>query len=199
MMNPKMKLLSASLVGVISLFAQSAKADDLWGCQVLLCLSDPRGPTTEAECRPPIHKLWRHLRKGKPFPTCNMATNPQTGKRSYAKLVFDPYDPCPEGTKPAGGYIAQSDSSDRKAWRNIRYSYSPHGRSDQDGGRWAYGKGPRACVGNYLGTHYATEDYGDGAYTVSIQVFDQVLWQQPQNPRAIDVFIDDTFFQRVRY
>lgn len=49
----------------------SAQADG-WGCQVMLCLSDPRGPETEGACVPPIEKLWDHLAHGHPFPTCDV-------------------------------------------------------------------------------------------------------------------------------
>ena len=45
---------------------------DAWGCQVLLCLADPRGPEADAECKPPIEKLWDALEHGKPFPTCDL-------------------------------------------------------------------------------------------------------------------------------
>lgn len=48
-----------------------AHADD-WGCRVLLCLSDPRGPETEAACVPPIERLWSALRHGAPFPSCDL-------------------------------------------------------------------------------------------------------------------------------
>lgn len=48
---------------------------DGWGCQVLLCLSDPRGPETEKECVPPIEKLWDALRHGNPFPTCDFGSS----------------------------------------------------------------------------------------------------------------------------
>lgn len=54
--------------GLVVTFSM-AKADE-WGCQLLLCLSDPRGPTTEKECIPPMERLWRHLAKGGSFPTC---------------------------------------------------------------------------------------------------------------------------------
>lgn len=47
----------------------NARADD-WGCQVILCLSNPGGPTQYEECRPPIQKLWSELAKGHSFPTC---------------------------------------------------------------------------------------------------------------------------------
>lgn len=48
-----------------------AQADD-WGCQVTLCLSNPGGPEQYGECVPPIEKLWRALRHGDPFPTCDL-------------------------------------------------------------------------------------------------------------------------------
>jgi len=51
-----------------------AMADD-WGCQVLLCLADPRGPETESACVPPIEKLWSALAHGKSFPTCDLSTS----------------------------------------------------------------------------------------------------------------------------
>jgi hypothetical protein len=54
-------------------FASVAKADD-WACEVLLCLSNPKGPTAVAPCVPPIKKLWRELAKGHAFPTCIMGS-----------------------------------------------------------------------------------------------------------------------------
>ena len=49
---------------------QNARADD-WGCQVILCLSNPGGPMQYAQCRPPVQKLWSWLARGKSFPTCS--------------------------------------------------------------------------------------------------------------------------------
>ncbi|WP_132536719.1 hypothetical protein [Rhizobium sp. PP-F2F-G48] len=49
-----------------------AHADD-WGCEVILCLSNPGGPMQFGECRPPIEKLLHHLAKGRSFPTCSGA------------------------------------------------------------------------------------------------------------------------------
>jgi len=60
-------------LGFASLYTNSernARADE-WGCQVILCLSNPGGPTQYAECRPPIQRLWRHLAKGRSFPACS--------------------------------------------------------------------------------------------------------------------------------
>lgn len=47
-----------------------AAASD-YGCEVLLCLSNPGGPTQYAACVPPITKLWRELALGHSFPICS--------------------------------------------------------------------------------------------------------------------------------
>ncbi|MES4992424.1 hypothetical protein ACTJJ7_11265 [Phyllobacterium sp. 22229] len=63
----------SSVVLSVSLYTFSssvARAND-WGCQVLLCLSNPGSPTEYAECRPPIERLWSHLAKGRSFPICS--------------------------------------------------------------------------------------------------------------------------------
>ena len=65
-------LAACGLVSLYSISSGSARADD-WGCQVILCLSNPGGPTQYAECVPPIHKLWRELARGHAFPTCSGA------------------------------------------------------------------------------------------------------------------------------
>ena len=39
------------------LMTQSAYADD-WGCQVMLCMSNPAGPMAVAECVPPMQRLY---------------------------------------------------------------------------------------------------------------------------------------------
>ena len=59
-------------VALSGFFASPPVFADDWGCQVLLCLADPRGPTAEAACVPPIEKLWSALAHGHPFPTCDL-------------------------------------------------------------------------------------------------------------------------------
>ncbi|MBZ9764783.1 hypothetical protein LB553_28525 [Mesorhizobium sp. CA8] len=61
---------ASSLASFYLVFDSKARADE-WGCQVILCLSNPGGATQYAECRPPINKLWRWLAKGHSFPTCS--------------------------------------------------------------------------------------------------------------------------------
>lgn len=196
----KNTLLNISIVTAALGFSQTASASD-WGCQVLLCLSDPRGPTTEGECVPPIHKLWDHLKKGRVFPTCDLAGNSSSGTGSFARQTFDYYDPCPDGTVPAiGQYVAQSSeplkTNGRFGWSNTRlpYQWSANVKSGAAYGNDS-GIGARACVGKSMGVF--SEYHGDDQRL--IQVYDKVVWQQPQSPRAIDVYIDGKMHTRVRY
>jgi hypothetical protein len=160
-----------------------------WGCTVLLCLSDPRGATTESECRPPLERLWKHLARGRAFPSCVIAGSADTGSGSFARRTFDAFDPCPEGTTAARGLVADA-SYPRQAWESGRAS---NARNVNDAP-----PGPRACVGNLVGSYRAnaTDDTGIGA---KVNVYDRVIRQEPQSPRAIDVYIDGKLHQRVRY
>ncbi|EJE4644428.1 hypothetical protein BKG02_004781 [Vibrio parahaemolyticus] len=193
-MKRKSLIAMAIMVSGLSVSSQSVAS---WGCEVLLCLSDPRGPTTEGECKPPIKKLWRELAKGKGFPSCAMAGNSDNGTGSFAKQVRDYYDPCPDGTEPVEGYIAQSDSNDRRDWYRLSYSYSKNYDGRWNNGMGGFGDRPtaRACASGPQGAF--RDGHKDDRKTV--HVYSQVVWQQPQNPRAIDVYIDGQLHKRVRW
>lgn len=77
------------LLSFIFFFISTAAMASEWGCQVVLCLSNPSGPTQFKECVEPIEKLWEALAKGKPFPTC------EEGGISMSKIGYDPYETCP--------------------------------------------------------------------------------------------------------
>jgi hypothetical protein len=68
----------AFVAGMFVLMPAFAHADE-WGCQVILCLSNPGGPEQYSECVPPIEKLWRALRHGDPFPTCDFGSGGSQG------------------------------------------------------------------------------------------------------------------------
>jgi hypothetical protein len=80
---------ATSLASFYLVFDGKARAGE-WGCEVILCLSNPGGPTEYGECRPPIEKLWRELAKGHSFPTCS-GLGFQT-----SRLGYEPYY-CNEG------------------------------------------------------------------------------------------------------
>lgn len=174
-----------------------------YGCKVLLCLANPAsngGPKGVAECVPPIDQLYHDLAHGRPFPTCDLADG--NNGSSYARQVFDPYDPCPAPLQPAprGMAVVQGERSSGVGYagwwgRNASYTLAGQPQVSESGNLWLYSAGARACVGNALGAY--TVDGNDGSYTVN--VFDKVTWQRAQNPRAIDVYIDGKWYQRVRW
>jgi hypothetical protein len=77
-----------------------AHADD-WGCQVLLCLSNPGGPEQYSACVPPIERLWSALRHGDPFPTCDFGVGGSKG--TFATNSFASGGYCREDLLYWGG------------------------------------------------------------------------------------------------
>lgn len=90
-------LLSVSFIIASYLISERDAHADNWGCEVILCLSNPGDPTQFAECRPPIQKLWRHLARGRSFPTCS-GVGFQSSRPGY-----DPYY-CDAGYRLSGSY-----------------------------------------------------------------------------------------------
>lgn len=80
--------IATAVVLVGSGWSAPAIASD-FGCQVLLCLANPGGPTQYEACVPPITKLWEQLAIGRPFPTCTEGgvsgtkTHGKRGSSSY--------------------------------------------------------------------------------------------------------------------
>ena len=195
------RLFCLIFVLAIGLPSHSASADQ-WGCEVLLCLSNPAGPTAVKECEPPIHRLWDHLRDGHEFPTCEMAKD---GKSSaYAMLGFNYFDPCPAGTHP----LARGDRAVpagprggmRAAWKSANASEVLTGIKDGEDYSFSdrYAKPmPLVCVGNHVGT---TTVSTDGRSWFRVSAYNRVMTLRPQgSPRIIDVFINDALFRRVRW
>ncbi len=154
---------------------QSARADD-WGCQVILCLSNPGGPTEFAECRPPIQKLWRWLAKGRSFPTCS-GVGFQSSRPRYDPLY------CNEGYRLTGGYGPRGQDATCVS-TSMQVVDNAMCRRDRDGGRggdasvssarWQWDNGRQQCM----------------AYTISRPLI-------REKPRYIDVTIEGVGKQRV--
>lgn len=75
----------------LALNVQSALASD-WGCQTLLCLSNPNGPEDVAECVDPIQKLWKHLWEEGEMPGCDLAGGDKGGGAVPSIGVEKSYD-----------------------------------------------------------------------------------------------------------
>ena len=77
----------------LGLLGGAAQADD-FGCQVLLCLSNPRGMLALKECEPPIERMFEEMRRLRPppFPTCDFAG----GGSNFATRDWGNGGFCPE-------------------------------------------------------------------------------------------------------
>lgn len=73
---------SCLLSGIVPIMPATASPH---GCQVILCLSNPGGPTQYGACVPPVTKLWRDLALGKAFPSCAGAGDAGVSKAKYRK------------------------------------------------------------------------------------------------------------------
>ncbi|MFM0515185.1 hypothetical protein [Paraburkholderia sp. RL17-373-BIF-A] len=165
--------------------------------KVLLCLANPAsngGPKGVSECVPPITQLYDDLDHGRPFPSCDLADG--NDGSAHANPVSDPYDPCPDPLKPAatGLYVVEGQKKPGKSpvWSAGGSGYVLAGTPQASGT-----SGMRACVGSPVGSYTIGSYMNDDLQTVN--VFDRIQWQKAQNPRAIDVYIDNTFQQRVRW
>lgn len=152
-----------------------AAAEDLWGCEVLLCLSDPKGPTATPACVPPIQRLWKHLARGRDFPSCPQAKNPATGAPSYARLGTDYFDACPKGTAMVAEGRPPTTNGD---------SFDPGM--------------PRLCGGAVVASRTVCEP-GDGG-CLQLPVYDALISLSAYaGGGVVDLFVGDAWFSRVRW
>lgn len=180
-----------------------------WGCEVLLCLANPAGPTAAPACVPPIQRLWRDLRRGRPFPSCRMAAGPNG--RSYAQPGWSSYDPCPDGSSelPAGQFaelaapmpatvlLTRSGAASTYAAASPGLLYAGIGNG-ADGLPYRSEAPPpvKVCVAGLRDTRSAW--IGDAVAAVGR--YDAVYVSPMQaSARVIDVYVDDTFWHRVRW
>ncbi|WP_230960398.1 hypothetical protein [Burkholderia pseudomultivorans] len=196
----------ALIAGGLLVSAGHANASD-YGCTVLLCLANPAsngGPKGIAECVAPITKLFDDLAHFRPFPTCDMADG--NDGSSYAKQVTAPYDPCPSPLKPApaGTWVVegQKKTGSGQSWfvpqaGNFTLAGAAQITEQQTLPGMNFTTGPQACVGNKVGYYVAGSQTNGDEH--SVNVYDQVVWQKYQSPRAIDVYIDKQFYQRVHW
>lgn len=183
----RLSIQSLARIGVlVTLIASGHASASEYGCKVLLCLANPAsngGPKGVAECVDPINRLYNDLAHGRPFPRCEEAE--ATGNRAVP--VNDPFDPCPAPLQSAepGQYVVQGWQSTNAGVSGFALAGTPQiGTAVQ-----------RACVGKIVGGYQVGGQ--DDSYTVS--VFDRVVWQKAQSPRAIDLYMDNAWYQRVHW
>lgn len=191
MKKPYILLIAAPLFA----FSSFAQASD-WGCECLLCLSDPRGPTTENECVPPITRLWKHLAKGGSMPKCEMAGG------SWAQKAKSPYELCPDGSETvANGVAAITAESD-----SISIGIGDGGEYVAPD-RYRYPKrineGMKICGHDFLATETITEpvihpgDLRDRITHKDARIYKNITALPRRGGQAIDVYVNDKLFKRV--
>jgi hypothetical protein len=177
-----------------------------WGCEVLLCLANPDGPMAVAECVPPIRRLWRALAKGHAFPTCAMASGPHG--RSFARPAHSYYDRCPSGTTElAPGLLAETSttpgvlpglgSGSTFTPATPGFVYTGIGSGDGYGPASVDNAAPpKVCVAGRRGERIIWS----GDTSVTVQQYDNILVSPAHgSPRLIDIFINDSYWQSVRW
>lgn len=207
--------ISAALLPMALIFCPGEVKASQWGCEVLLCLSNPGGPMQFGECVPPITRLFNALSKvpPEPFPSCTLADGGTPG--NYAEQVHSYYDPCPPGTTDAaeGEQLAEGTRRPGQPYNSVNgYNITQSARinlpnyqcmKEKGSCSSVRDKGPKACVTNRTGQYTYTVTTGSGkdrdSTTYSVNVYEKVFWQQPQSPRAIDVYIDGSLFKRVHW
>ncbi|WP_082562756.1 MULTISPECIES: hypothetical protein [unclassified Rhizobium] len=149
-----------------------------WGCQVVLCLSNPGSPTQFAQCRPPIQKLWRALAKGHSFPACS-----GVGFRS-TRPGYEPYY-CNTGYRLLSDY----GSHDRQVTcvsaspQHVNHAFCSSGRDSYDSGT----NSVHSPHWQWRGGHVRCMAYSTALPNVRSQ------------PHYVDVTIDGSATQRVWY
>lgn len=180
--------IALAIMGIGSSYSQPAKADN-WGCTVVLCLSNPAGPTAVAECVAPINKLYRVLEQGGSFPSCDMG--PSSG--ASMQRVSNRYALCPEGREEASGWVAAADAPSAEWFSGVeKRDMLPKYH-------------PQACVDELVGSYYVPErcvggDAGDCTPARRVNVYNTIEVLQPkQTSRAFDFYRDGVLHSRHHY
>lgn len=198
---------------ICSAFA-APPAQASWGCEVLLCLSNPAGPMAVSACVPPIQRLYRAIFRWRPqpFPTCTMSSglDSSTGG-NYARIGAPSYyDACPVNTTAleVGSNAAYGVPTTTNNWMqqgNFRITSAVSaGIGDGSGLTQGYGDESGAmptktCVGNLLGTVRRTTGWGQDRETTTVGIYDNIVFIPPApSTFNIDVFVNNTLYTNVR-
>lgn len=209
----KTKLLSVAALCSSLLTPLAAHADD-WGCEVLLCLSNPAGPMAVAACVPPIQRLYAAIFKWEPdpFPTCVLADGSDSATGGNYAYVAPPsyYDACPSGTTPlaAGVNGAAGTTSTTRSWFGTPgftlTTAVTAGIGDGAGlspgwGRDAVPLPVKTCVGSHLGDTVVTSGWGRDATHTNVSVYDNVVYINPgRTSFNINVIVNGALYQNIR-
>jgi hypothetical protein len=190
---------------LITFFSSAARADN-WGCEVLLCLSNPSGPTAVSQCEPPIKKLYSVLSQKPPgdFPKCDMAKNKQSGN-SWAEQSNNWFNECPAGTKQIerNELAIQGDANTLSGMQPIDLGKAVSGLDETtSSSEMPVGSNTtlKVCGNTLLGTVKVTSRQDDAVYSTDVNVYKQIVFiDRAKSPRLINVYINDQLYRQVRW
>jgi hypothetical protein len=220
----KMQKLCAAIAFTTGLLMSPHARADNWGCEVLLCLSNPAGPMAVKECVPPITRLYKAIFKWKPdpFPTCVLSSgiDSKTAGGNYAHVAAPSYfDACPTGTTevPRSTLVAKGrrmtpEEKINHPLANAGYPdiipLSSHVVGIGDG-EWQRSTGidssnisPKVCVSGFVGLGtitYPAVTWDDSPITYGVQVYERVVLLDPATDSFnINVFINGSLHNNIR-
>lgn len=175
--------------GLVLALVTPAYSDD-YGCTVLLCLANPKGPKAADGCASPIDRLFDDLKHGRAFPSCDMANAPSGSARAVHGTNY--FDNCPMGT------VALADGSYAMQGREAREYYIGMGEGQ---GGFIGNQGQKVCVGKQIGqTAIGVHADDGGVNTIPVGIYDRIVTLSPNgSPRYIDVLINGQLYNRVRW
>lgn len=205
----------STAIAISVLAAPQARAS--WGCEVLLCLSNPAGPMAVSQCVPPIQRLYSAIFKfpPDPFPTCLMVSGSGSASSGNYAYVGKPtfYDACPAGTNPEGlgSYAAVGrpptppEAAAMKPWARqpfVMTSAFVEGVGDGSGyhPRHTNPMPTKVCVGKYLGkiTHAIGSSIGNSTQIV-VNIYNRVVLVNPAaDGFNINVIRNNNYFRTIR-
>ena len=173
------------IIFYLLLISNLAHADD-WGCEVLMCLSNPNGPMAVPQCVPPITRLYEglSLKHPIPFPSCDFDSGGYGN--SWAQQTNTYYELCPNGTQE----LAIGELAAFQSLVLVGIGSGNDVSSNPDGGM------PRkVCVGNLTGTTSIQDQ--DGNYVTAGIYEPTVVLDASGHSRAIDVYVGGSLYRRV--
>ena len=181
-MKPRYASTFLAAAFVMASAVHEARADEYYACRVVMCLSNPEGPTAAETCPAAISQMYRDMARGKPLPVCVLAGPPDGSVPPRVEFTQRWFRDCQPGTVPVYGLVMQRGDNEAQASGAM-------GVGDEAA------PGKRACAGPPVGTTVTSG--ADGEFGKPVTIYSELLWQSPQSHSKIDVYVGGELYRSV--